>query len=88
MFGQNPFPEYYIYKKETNKGENNMKDKFWQYILDNFTIDNDGRKIICNILDWVWLQSMDKEDTVSALIFLLNGIGIERKEIEQFIDWD
>lgn len=65
-----------------------MKDKFWQYILDNFTIDNDGRKMIRNILDWVWLQSMDKEDTVSALIFLLNGIGIERKEIEQFIDWD
>lgn len=65
-----------------------MKDKFWQYILDNFKIDNDGRKMICNILDWVWLQSMDKEDTVSVLMFLLDGIGIERKEIEQFIDWD
>ncbi len=65
-----------------------MKDKFWQYILDNFTIDNDGRKMIRNILDWVWLQSMDKEDTVSVLMFLLDGIGIEREEIEQFIDWD
>jgi hypothetical protein len=65
-----------------------MKDKFWQYILDNFTIDNDGRKMIRNILDWVWLQSMGKEDTVSVLMFLLDGIGIEREEIEQFIDWD
>lgn len=65
-----------------------MKDKFWQYILDNFTIDNDGRKMIRNILDWVWLQSMDKEDTVSVLMFLLDGIGIEREEIEQLIDWD
>lgn len=65
-----------------------MKDKFWQYILDNFTIDNDGRKMIRNILDWVWLQSIDKEDTVSVLMFLLDGIGIEREEIEQFIDWD
>lgn len=33
-----------------------MKNELWQYILDNFTIDNDGRKIICNILDWIWLQ--------------------------------
>ena len=37
-----------------------MKDELWQYILDNFTIDNDGRKIICNILDWIWLQSIEK----------------------------
>lgn len=62
--------------------------KFWQYILDNFTIDNNGRKIICNILDWIWLQSMDKEDTVSVLLFLLDGIGIEKEEIEKFINWD
>ena len=65
-----------------------MKEKFWQYILDNFTIDNDGRKIICNILDWIWLQSMDKEDTVNALLLLLDGIGIEKEEIEQFVNWD
>ena len=65
-----------------------MKEKFWQYILDNFTIDNDGRKIICNIIDWIWLQSMDKEDTVSALLSLLDGIGIKKKAIEQFVDWD
>lgn len=65
-----------------------MKEKFWQYILDNFTIDNDGRKMICNILDWIWLQSMDKEDTVNTLLLLLDGIGIEKEEIKQFIDWD
>lgn len=65
-----------------------MKEKFWQYILDNFTIDNDGRKMIGNILDWIWLQSMDKEDTFNALLSLLNGIGIEKEEIKQFIDWD
>ena len=67
-----------------------MKEKFWQYILDNFTIDNDGRKMISNILDWIWLQSMDKEDTVNALLLLLDGIGIgiEKEEIEQFVNWD
>jgi hypothetical protein len=31
---------------------------------------------------------MDKEDTVSALLFLLDGIGIKKEEIEQFVDWD
>ena len=66
----------------------NMKEKFWQYILDNFTIDNDGRKIISNIIDWFWIESFDREDTVNALLLLLDGIGIEREEIEQFFDWD
>ena len=62
-----------------------MKEKFWQYILDNFTIDNDGRKIICNILDWIWLQSMDKEDTVNALLLLLDGIEIEKKRLNNLL---
>lgn len=65
-----------------------MKEKFFQYILDNFTIDNDGIKMINNIINWVWTQTMDKEDTVSTLLFLLDGIGIEREEIEQFVDWN
>lgn len=65
-----------------------MKDELWQYILDNFTIDNDRRKIICNILDWIWLQSIDKEDTVNTLLILLDGIGIEKEEIEKFVNWD
>lgn len=65
-----------------------MKDELWQYILDKFTIDNDGRKTICNILDWIWLQSIDKEDTVNTLLILLDGIGIEKEEIEKFVNWD
>ena len=65
-----------------------MKKKFWEYILENFTIDNNGRKIIYNIIVWVWMQSMDKEDSVNTLDFLLDGIGIKKEEIEQFIDWN
>lgn len=65
-----------------------MKKKFWEYILENFTIDNNGRKIIHNIIDLVWMQSMDKEDSVNTLDFLLDGIGIKKEEIEQFIDWN
>lgn len=65
-----------------------MREKFWQYILDNFTIDNDGRRIISNIIDWFGMESFDKEDTVNALLLLLDGIGIEKEEIKQFIDWN
>lgn len=65
-----------------------MKEKFFQYVIDNFTVDNDGIKMINNIINWVWTQTMDKEDTVSTLLFLLDGIGIEREEIEQFVDWN
>ena len=64
-----------------------MKENFLQYILDNFSIDNDGKKLINNILEWIWIQSMDKEDTINALILLLDGIGIEKEEIAQFINW-
>ena len=31
---------------------------------------------------------MDKEDTVNALMELLDEIGIEKEEIEQFINWE
>lgn len=65
-----------------------MKEKFSQYIKDNFTIDPDGKRIIRNIIDWVWEQSMDKEDTVKSLMCLLNGIGIEEEEIERFVNWE
>lgn len=65
-----------------------MKEKFQEYIFENFTIDNDGKRMIVNIIEWIWVQSMDKEDTVEALRFLLDGIGIRRDEIERFINWD
>ena len=65
-----------------------MKEEFFEYILENFTIDNDGKRMIRNIIDWLWEQSMDKEDTVNSLLELLNGIGIEKEEIERFINWD
>ena len=65
-----------------------MKEKFQEYIFENFTIDNDGKRMIVNIIEWIWMQSMDREDTVEALMLLLDGIGIRRDEIERFINWD
>lgn len=66
----------------------NKKDEFFEYILENFTIDNDGRKLISNILDWIWVQSMDKEDSVNCLMLLLDDIGLTEDEISQFINWE
>lgn len=65
-----------------------MKEKFWEYIRDNFNLDTDGGRMVRNIIDWVWEQSMDKEDTVKSLMCLLDGIGIEEEEIEQFVNWE
>ena len=61
------------------------KEELFNYIRDNFTVDNDGLKIIWNVLDWVLLQSMDTEDTIEAIMCLLDGIGLEREEIERIL---
>lgn len=65
-----------------------MKRKLFDYISDNFSIDNDGLKMIWNVIDWTFNQSMDKEDTISSLVCMLDGFGICKEEIESFIDWD
>ena len=64
-----------------------MKEKFYKYILENSTLDHDGRMLVDNILEWIWVQAMDKEDTVKALLLLLDGIGLTKEEISQFINW-
>ncbi len=64
-----------------------MKEKFYKYILENSTLDHDGRMLVDNILEWIWVQAMDKEDTVNALSLLLDGIGLTKEEISQFVNW-
>lgn len=59
------------------------KDKLFDYICKNYPVA-ESSYIIHNILIWVSLQSMDKEDTISTLLCLLDGIGITRKEIEEY----
>ena len=63
------------------------KEEFYEYIKEHFSIDVDCMRVIRNIIDWIWMQSFDKEDTVKALSALLDNIGITTAEIEQFIDW-
>ena len=38
------------------------KEEFYEYIKEHFSIDVDGMRLIRNIIDWIWMQSFDKED--------------------------
>lgn len=63
-----------------------MREQLKEYIFEKFNIDNVGRRIIVNIVDWVYLQSMDKADTISCLMELLDGIGITEEELGKFVE--
>ena len=47
-------------------------------------IDSDGKQLIRNICNWALKQSMDKEDTISALTCMLKGIDIGRDDIDKY----
>ena len=72
---------------EIHHRDKTTKEKFYEYIEENFSMNTDSMNLIGNIIAWVWLQSFDKEDTVNILSALLDGIGITSSEIEQFINW-
>ncbi len=58
-----------------------MANRLFTYLVDNFSITD--RYLIRNICDWVFTQSMDKEDTINCLLCILDGVGIKREEIER-----
>lgn len=43
-----------------------MKDRLLTYIFENYPLDKDGTRLVTNIIEWVWLQAMDKEDTTGC----------------------
>lgn len=62
-----------------------IKERLKEYILENYTIEcGAARHFLDNILNWVFLQSMDYEDTINSLASLLDGIGITINEIKKF----
>lgn len=63
------------------------KNGLWSYILDNFNVEvGVPRTLLLNILEWVSLQSMDREDTLKTLLCLLDGLGITEEEVEMFLE--
>lgn len=60
------------------------REQFYQYILDNFSINGEAGRLIDNILEFVDnYYSNDKEEQFRALQFLLDGIGLEDEELEK-----
>lgn len=57
------------------------KQQFKDYINDNFSISGEAKRLISSILDYVEEQHMDICEQHTALIQLLDGIGLEEEEI-------
>lgn len=61
------------------------KEKFYTYILDNFTLSAETQRIISNILTYVGLNAPDNDEAHKLLRFFLDGtIGITDEEIRMF----
>ena len=55
------------------------------YIEENFTLDGTSKHLIRNILDYVAAQGQDQEETLDSLMYLMDGIGVEREELQGFL---
>lgn len=60
-------------------------NKLQVYIEENFTLDGTSRNLIRNILDYVAAQGQDQEETLDSLMDLMDGIGVEREELQGFL---
>lgn len=60
------------------------KEEFYQYILDNFTIDGTSARLIRSILDFVKNNYTDEIEQYKVLCELLDGtIGLTDEEIKK-----
>lgn len=60
------------------------KEEFYQYILDNFTIDATSARLIRSILDFVENNYIDENEQYNVLCELLDGtIGLTDEEIKK-----
>ncbi len=59
-----------------------------EYLYDIIKKENPSIRIsesvVKDIVDWVNLQSMDREDTISTLACLLQSTGITEQHIEEY----
>lgn len=59
------------------------KREFMEYIEDNLDISKEAKKLIKNILYYVELQMVDRDDQQLMLGCMLNGIGLDYDDIEK-----
>lgn len=71
--------------EETEKSEEAPTmnaDEFYDYIIENFTLDGTSRSLVRNIIDYV-SKTNNGENTYTLLNWLLDGIGLEDSELRR-----
>lgn len=58
-------------------------NSFQEYIEENFNIYNAGALIVRNIIEYVKTKELNIDEAVDLLMFLLDGLGIDKTEIIQ-----
>ena len=60
------------------------REKFMEYVEENFNISGEAKRLINNILYYVELQAVSEDEQYQMLCFLLDGtIGLSDNEIKQ-----
>ena len=70
-------------ESEESEGAPTMNaDEFYDYIIENFTLDGTSKSLIRNIIDYV-SKTSNGENTYTLLNWLLYGIGLEDSELRR-----
>ena len=67
---------------EVNESTTMNGDEFYDYIIENFTLDGTSRALVKNIIDYVSTTN-NGENTYTLLNWLLDGIGLKDSELRR-----
>lgn len=73
---------HYKETKESEEAPTMNADEFYDYIIENFTLDGTSRSLVRNIIDYV-SKTNNAENTYTLLNWLLDGIGLEDSELRR-----
>ena len=73
---------HYEETKESEEAPTMNADEFYEYIIENFTLDGTSRFLVHNILNYV-AKTNNGENTYTLLNWLLDGIGLEDSELRR-----
>ena len=59
------------------------KDEFYNYILENFSLDGTARRLIQNILDYIEKTAPDENEQYQIACDLLAGFGMTDAEMRK-----
>lgn len=68
--------------EESGEAPTMNAEEFYDYIIENFSLDGTSRSLVHNILDYVE-KTNNGEDAYTLLDWLLDGIGLEDSELRR-----